>query len=217
MGHLDAEFGVLKAMVDQNCGVVENFLEDVKIRVETAMTDYKNEMHEEFQLTEKVNEAMKAEILAQFENSAGEIEEKDKENISAMFSSQAVLNGGLWQGLLSTQEKTVLEIMKKHAVNEKIELKNEIQQEVWKNCKVEVQKQLESQKKWLETTVEIKLGGMTKFKEIEEKIEKYQGKMMESQEKVVGTQAYLTQKVAALGTGMNFLHVIVQNVDDGGS
>ena len=70
LGHLNTEFGVLRAMVDQNRGVVENFLEDVNIRVETAMTDYKNEMHEEFQLTEKVNEAMKAEILAQFESSA---------------------------------------------------------------------------------------------------------------------------------------------------
>ena len=107
MNHLNTEIGTLKAMVDQNCGVVENFLGDVKVRVETAMTDYKNEMHEEFQMTKMENEAMKNEILAQFEKSAKEIEEKAKNSITAMFSSQAVLNGGLWQGLLNTQEKTV--------------------------------------------------------------------------------------------------------------
>ena len=45
MGHMNMEIGTLKALVDRNCGVVENLLDDTKIRVKNAMQDYKNEIH----------------------------------------------------------------------------------------------------------------------------------------------------------------------------
>ena len=113
---------------------------------------------------------------------------------------------------MNTQEKTVLEIMKKHNLEENIALKEEIQQEILKNCKIEVENQLETQKKWVETMMNVKIAGSAKFKEIEEKFQKFQEKSAESQEKIVGTQAYIVQKIAALGTGMNVRMSVCKNL-----
>ena len=56
----------------------------------------------------------------------------------------------------------------------------------------------------MEATVEVKLSGSPKIRAIEEKIGKFQEKWTDSQEKIMETQASITQKVNALGTGMNF-------------
>ena len=174
MGNLNLEVNTLRGMVDTNCGVVENFLEDVKVRINDALGDYKMEMHKEFQDTKLQNEEMKVEFLGQLQKSAQEIEENAKINISGMFSSQAMFNGHLWQGLVKTQSDVMAEIAKSQIGKEKIVLKDDLKREILQVCKNEIVSEVEgllkAWKNWFDEKRDFKIQGIL-GEEVQQKME----------------------------------------------
>ena len=116
----------MNEMFNGKCGVIENFMEDVKTRVNVALEDYKNEIHHEFELARVGNDQMKNEFLAHFNSVAHEVEEKAKQNLYEALVAHAMGNGQLWGGVVRAQAEKVEQQVKKHFLAQKEGIRDEI-------------------------------------------------------------------------------------------
>ena len=76
LGGFDAEMRGIHESVPQNCGMVQNFMQDVQARVNTAFGVYEHAIFEEFQTSNTKNDEIRRNLADEFRTASVEIQKE---------------------------------------------------------------------------------------------------------------------------------------------
>ena len=105
LGGFGAEMRGIHENVQQNCAMVQNFMQDVQARVNTALGVYEHAIFEEFQTSNNKNDEIRRNLVDEFRTASVEIQKEARSAVMEMFLSKANESGHLWHGLVEAQSQ----------------------------------------------------------------------------------------------------------------
>ena len=148
--NVDVQVGLLQEQVQgvqeavQNTSVLmENFMQNVQMRVDGAMHDYKNAICHKFAEFGVQSDELCMNLHQGFQNAASEIQEKARVEVMQLFTAHALESGHLWQGLVKAQSDHLEEVVKVRVDTEKSAMAEFVCEKVLHTLQLELRNEME--------------------------------------------------------------------------
>ena len=130
LGGFGIEMRGIHEAVSHNGALVQNFMQDVQTRVDTALSTYERAIFTEFSSSNIKNEELKCDLVNEFRTASIEIQKEARSAVMEMFTSKAIESGHLWRGLVEAQSKNHEQSLQKSIGEVRVALEATIEEKV---------------------------------------------------------------------------------------